>query len=279
MAPSVDPAKKPRSAQEESFVCQLQEMLAYGASYADAKVDCFTSAAKQSYTKFIIKSAHAILGILILLIAVSFLMYGMATGLGRALGDNLWLGCVLTGGGLIVGQLILSKIVAVQTKKKSLRITKQKYEQELKAQQNRFGHDMTCYSEQKNRTFKSESDFLSWRAVVAKTAFLEKKNHLKQESHKVMKDLDVKALTQKYPLTSAGVAGTAGFMLAGCMGNSQTHEKQPPVQTFSEKSFLSDVLTPLFVDVFKEAVIPIVKAHAVSYSDHIKEESCEANSS
>ncbi|EKD52210.1 MAG: hypothetical protein ACD_62C00083G0012 [uncultured bacterium] len=274
MASSVDPTTITGSAEEESFVCQLQEMLAYGASYADAKVDCLAAATKQSYTSLLTKTTQALLGTVILLIAVSFLMYGMATGLGWALGGNLWLGFVLTGGGLIVGKLVLSKVGAVQTKKKSLRITTKKYEQELEAQRNRFGHDMMCHSDKKNITFKSESEFLSWRAAVAKAAFLEKKNHLKQE---VMNDMDVKALTQKYPLTTTGVAGTAGFMLAGCIGNSHAHEKQPSVQMSSEKSFFSEVLASLVVDVLKESVIPLVKVRADPCSSHTKEKSCEPN--
>lgn len=56
------------------------------------------------------------MNLLLKIVGVALLMYGVATGLGRVLGGELWLGFVLTGGVLLVGEWIASIRAAARRK-------------------------------------------------------------------------------------------------------------------------------------------------------------------
>lgn len=54
--------------------------------------------------------------VLLKIVGAALLLYGVATGLGRVLWGELWLGCVLTGGVLLVGEWIVSTRATAKSK-------------------------------------------------------------------------------------------------------------------------------------------------------------------
>lgn len=252
---------------EEPIVRQLEEMLAYGSSYVDTRIDGLKSSARETLKSFFIWSFRSFSSTMILLIAVSFIMYGVAMTLGRALGGDVWLGFILTGGVVVLGKLVFSKILLVQTRKISVKNHIKKYEQELKIQRDKFGHDMSANSQFGNGTLQSEGKFLIWKAAVARSAFLQTKDNLKQE---ISESIDVKEWTKKYPFYSTGVAAATGFIIAGGVTSQTGVEKC----TLDEKTngislvktaFVS-MLANLTEEVLKDAVVPLVKESIHSFS-------------
>ncbi|MBF0104401.1 MAG: phage holin family protein [Deltaproteobacteria bacterium] len=276
MESSINPFEKIDSVREESVVCQLEEMLTYGSSYMDARIDGLKFSAKESLQGFFVAVCCSFFGVLILFIAVAFVMYGIALGLANALGGNLWLGFVLTGGIVVLGILTFSKIILVHTRKKSLKNKLTKYKEELKTQRHNWGHDMSSDSMGNHASVRSEGEFLAFKAALAKSAFHKTKNHLK---HEVSEAIDVKEWTKKYPFYSTGIAAASGFIIAGGI-SSQTFKEPSDLKTDSAKnnsdektkdtspaaSVFVTMLTNLAENVLMEAVVPLVKEHIHSLS-------------
>lgn len=269
MESSVNSIEKRESTQEENFIRQLEEMLVYGASYVDARIDGLKSSARESFINLFTEFYSVFFGIMISLIAVSFFIYGIAMGIGLAFGGKLWLGFIITGGGIFLGKLFFSKYLIFKTRKKSVKNKIKKYEEELKIQREKFGHDMSCDIKMNKELFQSEKDFLIWKTVVAKSAFLKTSHNLKQ---KFSEKIDVKKLTQEYPFYSTGLAAATGFVIAGGI-TSQNLKEVASLTASSEKSTLEEkskdansiklvfatMLIAVAEDVLKETVVPFVK--------------------
>lgn len=67
-----------------------------------------------------IKTSLIFAGAMIVLVAVSFLMFGAAHGLSGALGVELWLGFVITGSGFLLPTLLLFVFVSYRAKREAL---------------------------------------------------------------------------------------------------------------------------------------------------------------
>lgn len=229
---------KNQLARKESFVCQLEQMLAYGSSFVDAKVGSLEISTKNILTNFLVQISSAFFGIMLFLIAAAFFMYGIAMAIGTVLGAGLGFGFIITGGGLILGKLFFSKLVLNQKIKKS----------------------------------KNESEALIQKAAEAKSAFLKANENLKSD---IAEALDITKLTQEYPYYSMGIAGAVGFVSAFSF-TSQTVKETEVVKTTSEKSGLTTMLTNLAENILKESVIPLVKEQFSSPSKDSPSESVSA---
>lgn len=78
-----------------------------------------------------IKTSLIFAGAMIVLVAVSFLMFGAAHGLSEALGVEVWLGFVITGAGFLLPILLLFMIVSFNAKREA---SKKKAEQKKAAE-------------------------------------------------------------------------------------------------------------------------------------------------
>ncbi len=69
--------------------------------------DHLKTSAKNIFMKLFVEVLYVVLGFIILVMASAFLMYGMATGLGRAFNGELWLGYLITGAlGVVLSSLL-----------------------------------------------------------------------------------------------------------------------------------------------------------------------------
>lgn len=66
-----------------------------------------------------IKTSLIFAGAMIVLVAVSFLMFGAAHGLSEALGVEVWLGFVITGSGFLLPTLLLFMFISYKVKREA----------------------------------------------------------------------------------------------------------------------------------------------------------------
>lgn len=276
MESSVNDSGKKIPIEEASTVCQLEELLAYGSSYLNAKLGGIKSSTKQALMGLFIEVSFIFFGMMSLLIALVFLMYGIALAIGTVLGDKTWLGFIITGGTILVAKLLFSKIILAQDKKDDVKKKIKDYECELDEQRKKFGHDMRADASPSKESLKDEGEFLIWKAALAKSAFLEKGRHLK---HDLSGTRGVRKLTRKYPFYSTGAAAATGFIVAGAIAS------KPSQKSDDLKSILSTAQAPdgkkehiepiklalvalisrLAEDVLKDVMIPIVKENLPSF--------------
>jgi len=176
----INATEKAESAREAASVCQLEEMLTYGSSYLGTKVDSLKSLVKEGLIDLFTEASFVFFGMTTLLIAVSFLMYGIAMVVGGALGGELWLGFVITGGSVVLVKLFYSKLLSLRTREESVENKTNHYDKEL----------------------------------MATAAFLETSRNLRQSLSEMV---DVKKWTRKHPFYSMGVSAATGFIIAGSL--------------------------------------------------------------
>lgn len=265
---------------DDSFVCQLEDLLAYGSSFVDTKLDGLQSKVKEGLLHFYLKLSSLFFGSVTLIIAISFLIYGISIGAGKALGGEMWIGFVLTGGALILGYLFLTSFMAVQLKKKNLKVRVIQYQNDLNKRR-KTGFDTRPDSLSIIKNFASESDFLNWKADAARVAFFEKSEALKKI---VRESLTVKNIAENFPLETTGVAAVAGFVVGDNLSSQSSVRVADEGQTSKTKSDLSNdmnaikmafitMLIAVTEDVLKETVIPAVKdklnSHEKNNTNHL----------
>jgi len=117
METPINSTEKKESAREEAGMDEFEKMFASGSSYIDTKIDGLKTYIKEYLFSLFTLLSSIFFGITILLIAISFFIYGIAIGLGEALGGRLWLGFIITGGSLLLGKLIFSKLILFKRRK------------------------------------------------------------------------------------------------------------------------------------------------------------------
>jgi len=145
--PFADPAHEDGSAKgPEAFrhlQSQLEELGDYARLYASAKKDALTSSIRRAALWAAAGFIAAAIAVSTVVTATVLTLMGLAQLIGEALGDRLWAGYLLTGGGLLA-LLAIGVLVALTTLQTKFRQqTVKKYESRHKAQRARFGHDET----------------------------------------------------------------------------------------------------------------------------------------
>jgi hypothetical protein len=113
------------SATQSGATGQFRDLLANGSSYANAQVEQIKASAQVSLMGLVSEVLSVFWGGMAFIVAVAFLMYGIAIGLNTVLGGGVWIGFVLTGGGLVLGRVVVKKIAFAQCRKKQQRLTRQ----------------------------------------------------------------------------------------------------------------------------------------------------------
>jgi hypothetical protein len=121
---------------------QFGELRAYFSHFANAKIDELKSSGRHIALWIIMGCVGAVALITMIMVAVVLLLTGLATGLGMALGNTLWLGQVMVG----LGLLILCALVAllgcrrVHSRARTERV--QDYAERQLRQRAQFGHSV-----------------------------------------------------------------------------------------------------------------------------------------
>jgi hypothetical protein len=121
---------------------QVEELGEFARFYLAARMD----AVRASLRKFAVALVLVAVGLVVigslLVTALVVLILGIGDGIGQALGDRLWAGYLITGGGLLL-ILGLTLFAAIRRLARSSRErTVLKYEQLRRQQKARFGHDV-----------------------------------------------------------------------------------------------------------------------------------------
>jgi len=123
------------------FQAQLEELADYARLYASAKKDALTSSIRRAALWMAIGLVAASVAVASVITATVLALLGLAQLIGQALGERLWAGYLITGGGFIL-LLAAGMVLALSTLQTRFRKqTVQKYERRHQAQRARFGHD------------------------------------------------------------------------------------------------------------------------------------------
>jgi type VI protein secretion system component VasK len=123
----------------EDLPRQFREIWSYAVEYLDAKWDLSKASFRDALLQVVLWSILTLLGAGVILIAVSFVFYGMALALGEALGQRPWAGYLIAGGTLLLVFYLLIHFKIASAKRKSLREKTEKYERKLEEQRRKFG--------------------------------------------------------------------------------------------------------------------------------------------
>jgi hypothetical protein len=148
--PYADPAPEDGSAKgPEAFrhlQSQLEELADYARLYASAKKDALTSSVRRAALWAATGVIAATIAVSTVVTATVLTLVGLAQFLGEALGDRLWAGYLLTGGGFLILLAIGVWVTLTTLQSKFRQQTVKKYESRHNAQRARFEHDETTRS-------------------------------------------------------------------------------------------------------------------------------------
>ena len=124
----------------DGVVQQFRELVEHANLYVEARKDMVRATVRSLIWKAVIGIVGAIAGVTLIIVAVVYLMSGIAHGLGLLFGGHYWLGelvlastvFLVLGVGAIIGIKLLTKSARERTVKK--------YERRQQAQRQRFGH-------------------------------------------------------------------------------------------------------------------------------------------
>ena len=137
MSPEENPPENVQALEE--LPRQFREIWEYVLEYVDAKWDLGKASFRDALLQIVLWSVLTLLGAGVILLAVSFVFYGMALGLTEALGGRAWAGYLIAGGSLLLIFYLSIHFKIASAKKKSLRDKTEKYERKLEEQRRKFG--------------------------------------------------------------------------------------------------------------------------------------------
>jgi hypothetical protein len=264
---------KKESPPQDAFVSRIQEIVAHASSYGDAKIESFKSSAREMLLRFSAGIYSLLIGVFLTLIAVSFLMYGLSAGISQAIGVNNWLGFVITGAGLLLGNFIISRILYAYGNKKAVKKQVSQYESEMKWLYKKFGPDVNLPTDTKIPYCKNENEFMKWKASISRAAMstsaTDFKNYLSEF-------VDIKQWTREYPFYSTGIAAATGFFVAEQMTprtfaeidglkelveKPELQKKQNDYNHNSIKLAFVAMLASVAEDVLKSSFVPFIKEY------------------
>ena len=123
----------------EELPRQFREIWEYVGEYLDAKWDLSKASFRDALLQVVLWSVLTLLGAGVILIAISFLFYGIALALTEVLGGRAWAGYLISGGALLLIFYLLIHFKIASAKRNSLREKTEKYERKLEEQRRKFG--------------------------------------------------------------------------------------------------------------------------------------------
>lgn len=104
---------------EDGFDNKIDGIVASFSSYSGSVIAHLRALVRENFVSLAIKAAMIFVSAMVVLIAVSFLMFGAAKGLSRALAVDLWLGLLITGGCFLLPTLLILTLISLRAKKES----------------------------------------------------------------------------------------------------------------------------------------------------------------
>ena len=84
-------------------------------------IDSFKASVEEIFKNFFTEVFSSFLKCMVSLIAIAFLMYGIAVGIGEFLGGRSWLGFIVMGATILLGQYLFSKIIIFRRKRSAVK--------------------------------------------------------------------------------------------------------------------------------------------------------------
>ena len=131
---------------------QVRELADYANLYVETRKDMVRATLRGLIWKAALGVVGAVAGVTVIIVAVIYLLSGIAHGLGDLFGERYWLG------ELVTGVVILASLVAIaflgirSLTKKARERTVKKYERRQQQQRERFGHSTTERAQQLRQT-------------------------------------------------------------------------------------------------------------------------------
>ena len=127
---------------------QVREVVEYANFYVEARKDMVRASVRSLIWKAIFGLIAALAGVTVIIVAVVYFLSGIAHGLGRLFGDELWLGELTTAVAVFVVLVITALIGIRSMNRKSRERTLGKYERRQQQQRERFGRSATERAQQ-----------------------------------------------------------------------------------------------------------------------------------
>jgi hypothetical protein len=133
---------------------QVREVIEYANFYVEARKDMVRATVRSLIWKAIAGIVAALAGVTVVIVAVVYLLSGIAHGLGRLFGDEFWLGELTTAVAIFLVLITTGWIVIRSMNRKARERTIGKYERRQQQQRERFGHSATERAQQLQQTHR-----------------------------------------------------------------------------------------------------------------------------
>jgi large-conductance mechanosensitive channel len=133
---------------------QVREVVEYANLYVETRKDMLRSRVRGLLWKAAAGIVAAVAGLTIVVVSAVFLLSGIAHGLGRLLGDEFWLGELITALTIFLILTIAGWVAIKSMNRKARERTLKKYERRQEQQRQRFGHTATERAQQVQQTHR-----------------------------------------------------------------------------------------------------------------------------
>ena len=127
---------------------QVREIVEYANFYIEARKDMLRATVRSLIWKAVAGVVAGLAGVTVIIVAVVYLLSGIAHGLGRLFGDEFWLGELVTAIVIFLALMIAGWIAVRSMNRKARERTMKKYERRQQQQRERFGHSATERAQQ-----------------------------------------------------------------------------------------------------------------------------------
>jgi hypothetical protein len=134
---------------------RVREVVEYARLYVEARKDMLRSTVRGLIWKAILGVLAGIAGLTIIIMAAVYLISGIAHGLGRLLGDEYWLGELITGLTILAVIGGVTFFAMKSAARKARERTIKKYERRQQQERERFGHSATERAQQLRQAKRS----------------------------------------------------------------------------------------------------------------------------
>jgi len=127
---------------------QVRELVDHANLYVETRKDVLRGAVRRAAWAAVLGAVGGLAGATIIIVAAVYLMSGIAHGLGTWLGDEFWLGELITGLAVLLVLAGAAFFMIKRTNRKARERTIEKYERRQQQQRERFGHSATDRAQQ-----------------------------------------------------------------------------------------------------------------------------------
>jgi len=139
----------------EGISKHVREIIEYANFYVEARKDMLRATVRGLIWKAVAGIVAGIAGVTVIIVAVVYLLSGIAHGLGRLFGDEFWLGELVTAIVIFLGLIVAGWIALRSINRKARERTMKKYERRQQQQRERFGHTTTERAQQLQQAHRS----------------------------------------------------------------------------------------------------------------------------